>query len=705
MTRKLMLSALSSAARSYGMAFLCGDGALAPRKLRELFMQVAGVWAEGGFVRHADAPLHDHVTRALVSVLGRFYEALVRRRRTKKREGDGDAAVALAAEVDVLIDAGEMATVLMKGVQERLGSPVPEVRLAGMRVAEAMSMLVNDDEPLRFDELRDANAARPGGGGRWTHAQARAEEDVDVPLDEFLRLVQPTLLSPTKKKEESEALSPPAARKAAAAAAAAAREADKPLKRRTTTKLVRVIGEDDSDEDSNSDSDSDSDTDSSLEALNLGDDEDDGADLEEVPPPRFVHELIDLLTTRDKQKRPQRIEAALRAAESVIRGPPVARELPEVSRRLASLLLHLPSGLHVEDETELYRLLRKRAPRRARRAVPLSGGAASDVRLLRRQPDRRAAARAARRPSTTPRFRSARSADATHRPSGPPPRGSETTTMKKKSAEGRERTAWRRRNRLSLITVDEEEERKRVEARFDVIDRRVEARARRWGQGSGTRAGGGKQGPATGVNRFAAVAGPLFFNPLVQSADRRGSGSRVDLFGRDAMLLARLLHVLGVVLECAAPSAPDLLAMARTLVDLLWVTRLHREAAVRRGTIFALSCILDALKDEDVLTELSHDMKDMLAWLTEVARQEPDADCRALAGVCLRQLLALFKRMREAVGLAAGGTDEQRRQQRQEARREQRIKEGKGGDVFKSGEMKVVGVRRVEEEEEEEVEE
>lgn len=118
---------------------------------------MAGVWGSTEFVAGADARLHAYVTAALVAAL----QALPRHHL--------DAVPSLLPP-------------LLAGVTERLASPVPAARAAGMRVAAALSLAlappaeegaINVPQPALFPEALSA-PPEPGdewGGNLWADAQ------------------------------------------------------------------------------------------------------------------------------------------------------------------------------------------------------------------------------------------------------------------------------------------------------------------------------------------------------------------------------------------------------------------------------------------------------------------------------------------------------------------------------------------------------
>ena len=78
--------------------------------------------------------------------------------------------------------------------------------------------------------------------------------------------------------------------------------------------------------------------------------------------------------------------------------------------------------------------------------------------------------------------------------------------------------------------------------------------------------------------------------------------------------------------------------MCRSLVDLLQVTRSHANAAVRRTSLFAFSRVVTTLTPTAFQEDYLDEANEMLEWLLQVVREEPDQDSRTLAKLCLSAL-------------------------------------------------------------------
>ncbi|KAL6757602.1 hypothetical protein V8C86DRAFT_3135239 [Haematococcus lacustris] len=192
------------------------------------------------------------------------------------------------------------------------------------------------------------------------------------------------------------------------------------------------------------------------------------------------------------------------------------------------------------------------------------------------------------------------------------------------------------------------------------------------GPGSGERQPGGRtrvwghvalakrrQAPGPSVrNDFHALA-LRWAHGLVTRVDRVSHG--VDLLGRDALLLCRLLAALGCFAECAS-EGPAAGPLAAVLLELLAAPQVHGhpDVAVRRGVLLAAGHALAALPGPRLAAALMgagppgqhqgiaglavHDASDAVlvtrlqwlqAWLNETRNDDGDATCRTMASACL----------------------------------------------------------------------
>jgi hypothetical protein len=181
------------------------------------------------------------------------------------------------------------------------------------------------------------------------------------------------------------------------------------------------------------------------------------------------------------------------------------------------------------------------------------------------------------------------------------------------------------------LNVAQQQFRRKYEQQ-EVVRQRVESKTRRWGQSSG--------GPhaKTGENRFGQVA-PILFYGLLQE-DNRAEAQR--LFAREPILLSKLLETLAVMIICSGVSL-NTRKLANSLVQLLWFTRVHDEAAVRRSSLLALMQVFKVLPAHILRDDFADDLEELAKWLVDCRSADPDKECRDLALLCLLEL-------REALG-------------------------------------------------------
>lgn len=128
---------------------------------------------------------------------------------------------------------------------------------------------------------------------------------------------------------------------------------------------------------------------------------------------------------------------------------------------------------------------------------------------------------------------------------------------------------------------------------------------------------------------FGAEVAEAFFYPLIRTAEQ----SAVRVISSEPFLLGRLLHALAAFVDCAGASGGS---MARELRALLWFSRQHEEAVVRRASLYGLSRLL-ALK-----LGVQEAVEDITNWLHE-ARNDPDEECRQLALLCWVSLATMVE--------------------------------------------------------------
>jgi len=138
-------------------------------------------------------------------------------------------------------------------------------------------------------------------------------------------------------------------------------------------------------------------------------------------------------------------------------------------------------------------------------------------------------------------------------------------------------------------------------------------------------------------NHFLEVHG-LFFYPLMKGYDN--TDNTFNLLGEDSIVLSKLLHTLSVFVRCvgnaATPSA--LFRMVRSLVDLVWAVRYHREANVRRAALLTIAQTIVIVPTRLLISDFLEDFNEVQAWLVSVFDDDPDEQCRTLASTSLLDL-------------------------------------------------------------------
>lgn len=172
------------------------------------------------------------------------------------------------------------------------------------------------------------------------------------------------------------------------------------------------------------------------------------------------------------------------------------------------------------------------------------------------------------------------------------------------------------------------------------------------------RSGGMKE--VTRRNAFGAVA-VEWAGAILSGMHGSGRSHGIDLFGRDFVLLGRLLTTLGTFAECSGFSAatPRVAAAVLELLQAPVVSE-HAQPYVRRAALLAGVQILSALPPASIAAEHSGgapstgSLTQRIHWLRDWAtlRLESDADeqVRALAAGCLELQRALASR---ALGVLA----------------------------------------------------
>ncbi|CAG9461375.1 unnamed protein product [Pedinophyceae sp. YPF-701] len=179
-----------------------------------------------------------------------------------------------------------------------------------------------------------------------------------------------------------------------------------------------------------------------------------------------------------------------------------------------------------------------------------------------------------------------------------------------------------------------------------------------------------KPAARTWRNRLPTVAGEWMAALLSGISERRPGW---DIFGRDFVVLGKLLFTMGTVVECTAPHA-QVVPLSRALLEVLSApdVHAHEQAFVRRASLLAAAQVLASLPagavaravldqegggqaDAGADTSLAGRLAWLQAWVAKTKDTDPDDACRAVADGCLGLQASLASRALEA--LESGGGD------------------------------------------------
>lgn len=154
------------------------------------------------------------------------------------------------------------------------------------------------------------------------------------------------------------------------------------------------------------------------------------------------------------------------------------------------------------------------------------------------------------------------------------------------------------------------------------VEQRIERKTRRFFPHSSR-----LQDPVTFQNRFTPFAGAFFF-PLAEKLDRRLV--HLSLMDEDFVLLSNLVRTLTTLVHYTGP-VPAKQRMARSLLNAVWVLRLHKEVAVREAALTAFIQSLLALSSHQLVANHSLEICEWKDWLIETKEQDPATSVRELA--------------------------------------------------------------------------
>jgi telomere length regulation protein len=154
-----------------------------------------------------------------------------------------------------------------------------------------------------------------------------------------------------------------------------------------------------------------------------------------------------------------------------------------------------------------------------------------------------------------------------------------------------------------------------------VVSRRIEANTRRFSSTSH------RHEPVKYQNCFSPLAGYFFF-PLAEKLDR--CLVHLSLMDQDFVLLSSLIRTLTTILHCTGP-VPLTERMVRTLVDMIWFLRLHREPSVREASLTAFIQSLLSVSNHQLMANHALEIADWKDWLLEAMEHDPSTQVRSLA--------------------------------------------------------------------------
>ncbi|XP_065065884.1 telomere length regulation protein TEL2 homolog [Rhopilema esculentum] len=163
-----------------------------------------------------------------------------------------------------------------------------------------------------------------------------------------------------------------------------------------------------------------------------------------------------------------------------------------------------------------------------------------------------------------------------------------------------------------------------------VVEERIKSKTRMISQGRRN------PEPIPVANRFYDVAGDFFF-PLLKNFDNKCN--TFDLLGQDFVVLGKLIHTLGTIVQ-ASSGLSVVRLMTSAILDFTWGLRFHREPFVRQALLYALCMCLLSCPAHFLLTDLNSEVMECHGWVTDVAHNDVDTDCQKLA---LRTLVLLDK--------------------------------------------------------------
>ena len=296
------------------------------------------------------------------------------------------------------------------------------------------------------------------------------------------------------------------------------------------------------------------------------------------PEPHYIRDLMDMLANGGESGEAdefERIRTALAVGERLIRQQ-LGRDHASLTRQLLSILLHLQDKFDMDDFLDL----RFRSMTAAVVSQPREAAAyltqefyAENYSIIQRLDMLRVINAAAREISSQPTCEQ------------------DVKTLPPKGVEA----DWRQ-----------------------VVRQRIEANTRHFAVA---------RSAAAFRNRFGPLAGEFFF-PLAARFDR--CLAHLSLMDGDFVLLSSLLCTLASLVHCAG-TAPAARSMVRSLVDVVWLLRLHPQASVRESVLVAFCQCLLATNSQLLLSDYALQITDWGHWLLNSMQSDPADRVRLLA--------------------------------------------------------------------------
>ena len=281
--------------------------------LRESLLAVCEVWSSASHVSRASLRQQQYLSTILLEGL----RALP------------------AEEVDA---ADGLVRPLLGGVQQHLGAPGEATRRLGMRVAEALSRIIDPENPLDFEAGSDDDEEEADASvGEAAGAAASAKPSQDMIPATVTQSTRRRGKARRAKGSDDEQVDPDAPVRLPGLAVAGAGD---------------DAGDDEEEDEEEGDEEEASDesdgSDDSYEAFDLSDDR---SDLKAAPRPRHLRRLLAGLRAKDGEH--EAVNAALDAAADLVRSAVDAPELHTMAAPLLRALLHLPDRYKLPRFAEL----------------------------------------------------------------------------------------------------------------------------------------------------------------------------------------------------------------------------------------------------------------------------------------------------------------------------------------------------------------